>query len=303
MPQDIMHTILEGVLQYEVRLVLLHYITQKNFTLAELNTIIVNHNYGYTEVSDKPGPLKETVFNGNEKYKLKYKAAQSRLFLKLLPFFLHHFIDADDKHFVFLMELNQIVQIIYAPVITLDSIQNLKELVCEHLKCFKVLFPENNVIPKQHYLIHIPTMITWNGPLIRSSCFAFESAHIYFKRLAQNQSFRNICSTLAKRHQLLECSYFGDSNENPSSHPLFSTEFLQGVSLKVTCEMKSHLENLLKQNQYLPGIQIETIYRLSWVVMCGTKYARGGFLAGDVAKSRMLPLFGQIKEIFHVCVC
>ena len=62
--------------------------------------------------------------------------------------------------------------------------------------------------------------------------------------------------------------------------------------------MKSHLENLLKQNQYLPGIQIETIYRLSWVVMCGTKYARGGFLAGDVAKSRMLPLFGQIKEIW-----
>ena len=101
MPQDIMHTILEGVLQYEVRLVLLHYITQKNFTLAELNTIIVNHNYGYTEVSDKPGPLKETVFNGNEKYKLKYKAAQSRLFLKLLPFFLHHFIDADDKHCIF----------------------------------------------------------------------------------------------------------------------------------------------------------------------------------------------------------
>ena len=132
------------------------------------------------------------------KNKLKYKAAQSRLFLKLLPFFLHHLVDSFDEHFVFLMELNRIVQIIFVPVITLESIQILRENICEHLERFKVLFPKNNIIPKQHYLIHIPTMITLNGPLIRSSCFAFESAHIYFKRLAQNQSFKNLRATLAK---------------------------------------------------------------------------------------------------------
>ena len=62
--------------------------------------------------------------------------------------------------------------------------------------------------------------------------------------------------------------------------------------------MRSHLEHLLKQNQFLPGIQIDIIHRLSWVVMYGTKYARGGFLAGDIVINRMLPLFGQIKEIW-----
>lgn len=300
LPQDIMHTILEGVLQYETRLVLLHFIIEKKVSLSELNALIANHDYGYSEISDKPGPLRDSVFSSSEKYKLKYKAAQSRLFLRLLPFFLTHFISVDNEYFQFLMVLSQIVQIIYAPVIKRDSIQNLKELISEHLSHFKAIFPENSIIPKQHYLIHIPTMITLNGPLIRSSCFAFESAHIYFKRLAQNQSFKNLNVSLAKRHQLLECSYFGDSNENPSSHPLFSTEFQHGVSLKVTNEMENHIKSLLAKSQCLPGIEVNYLHRMSWVVMYGTKYLRDGFLAVSATQFRLLPIFGLIEEIWLI---
>lgn len=60
--------------------------------------------------------------------------------------------------------------------------------------------------------------------MIRSSCFSFEAAHKYFKQIARKQNFKNLKLSLAKRHQLLECSNFGDSKENPSSHPLFATE-------------------------------------------------------------------------------
>ena len=87
-----MHTILEGVLQYEVRLVLHYFIENNILTIGNLNAAITNHDYGYTEVSDKPGPLRETVFSGTERYKLKYKAAQAKLFLKLLPFYLDMYI-------------------------------------------------------------------------------------------------------------------------------------------------------------------------------------------------------------------
>ena len=48
-------------------------------------------------MSDKPGCLKETVFRGDEGYKLKYNAAQARLFLRLLHCFLQP-IDAADFH-------------------------------------------------------------------------------------------------------------------------------------------------------------------------------------------------------------
>ena len=87
LPQDIMHTLLEGVVQYEVRLVILHYIQSGVTTLCQINGAITSIEYGYSEVSDKPGLLKDTVFNGDERYKLKKSAAEARLFLRLLPFY------------------------------------------------------------------------------------------------------------------------------------------------------------------------------------------------------------------------
>ena len=68
LPQDIMHTLLEGIVQYEVRLILLHFIKSNILSLSQINSAIISHNYVYTEISDKPGPLRETVFNGVERY-------------------------------------------------------------------------------------------------------------------------------------------------------------------------------------------------------------------------------------------
>ena len=206
MPQDIMHTIAEGVLQYKTRLVLLNLIKTNQITLEQINCAIDSHNYGYTETSDKPPPLKETVFT-KDGYKLKYNASQARLFLRLLPFYLTPFVDADDVYYVFLINLLEIVQIIYSPVIMKTTVPALKKMISDHLKQFKQLFPNNNIIPKQHYLIHIPSSILW-GPAIRLSCYSFEATHKYFKKIAQKQNFKNICLSLAKRYQRLNCVDF-----------------------------------------------------------------------------------------------
>lgn len=54
----------------------------------------------------KPGPLKESVFFGDERYKLKYKAAQARLFLRLLPFIIGPLVDTEDDTTNFLLNLS-----------------------------------------------------------------------------------------------------------------------------------------------------------------------------------------------------
>ena len=54
--QDIMHTLLEGIVQYELRLLLLHYIRSQEFTLVELNATICNFDFVYSDVG-------ESVFN------------------------------------------------------------------------------------------------------------------------------------------------------------------------------------------------------------------------------------------------
>ena len=298
LPQDIMHTLLEGTVQYELRHLLKHYIDAGDFTLNQLNAAIANQEYGYSEVSDKPGPLKETVFRGDEGYKLKYNAAQSRLFLRLLPFILSSLVDKSYGYYQLLKEMIAIVQIIFSPVISLDTIALLKVQIAEHLGGFKQKFPHVNIIPKQHYLIHIPTMIQKLGPLIRHSCFGFESAHNYFKEIARKQNFKNLAKSLAERCQLNECSHFAD--ENPASHPLFSSERKYGVLNYVNESAKESLRSQLDSFGLLPGVELTNVYRTSWVMCHGTKFSKDGVIAYNVNELLMLPIFASIKEIWVI---
>ena len=188
----------------------------------------------------------------------------------------------------------------FAPVIRLDSIQNLKKLIEEHLNKFKELFPGKNILPKQHYMLHIPAMIEHLGPLIRASCFNFESAHKYFKELARKQNFKNLAMSLAKRHQFLECSNFGDSKESPSSHPLFATEKKCGVVYVAGAEELYLLQQKFCQCGLLPGIQLQQAHRVSWIVVNGTKFCKEAMIAIGVVNNQLLPVFGQIFQIWLI---
>ena len=169
--QDIIHTLLEGAVQYEARLVLLLYVRNGTLTLDRISGTILSHPYGSSETSNKPGPIRKSVFSSEEVSSLKFDALQARLFLRLLPFF-----KGFSQEYTFLTELIHIVQVIYSPVISTKTIQDLKFLIENHLKKFKELFPDKNVIPKQHYLIHTPEMIKLLGPMFRSSWSSFEAA-------------------------------------------------------------------------------------------------------------------------------
>ena len=299
MPQDVMHTIAEGVLQYEARLVLHHFIRTNQLTLEQINGAIESHNYGYTETSDKPPPLKETVFT-KDGYKLKYNASQARLFLRLLPFYLAPFIDADDEFYEFLIDLLEIVQITYSPVIKKATVPALKKMISDHLKQFKQLFPNNNIIPKQHYLIHIPRSILFLGPAIRSSCYSFEATHKYFKKIAQKQNFKNICLSLAKRHQRLNCIDFDLKGNTPQNRPLFSKSMEHGVVRSVEDGVKNNLRVAFDRFSLLPGVELKDVYTLSWTVLNGTKYTVDGHLMISVSENSIKPIFGKIIKIWLV---
>ena len=58
---DIMHDILEGSLQYEVKELLKHLIYISLITLVEVNDAIVSFPYGYSDLADKPSPIASTT--------------------------------------------------------------------------------------------------------------------------------------------------------------------------------------------------------------------------------------------------
>ena len=275
--QDVMHTLLEGSVQYELRHILCHFMARKVFTLAQLNSAIKSHKYGYTETSSKPGPIKQQVFHGEDRYELKYNAAQSRLFLRLLPFFLSSLVcNTCDPVYKLITELSELVQLLFSPVISLKTIALLKILISEHLENFKKVFPEVNITPKQHYMLHLPSTIKDLGPLVCHSCFAFESAHKYFKDLSRKQNFRNLPKSLAQRCQLKECSNFGDSNEHSKSHPLFASERKYGSVNKASVVQQRLLRQKMDSLGLLPGVDLSNVHRASWVICHGTKFMKGG---------------------------
>ena len=122
LPQHTLHPLLESSLQYELRILLLSYIKSKEFALEDLNYEIISFDFGYSEIGDKLGPLHGSVFTGDERYKLKYNAAQSKLFLRLLRFLLFNFIDQSTAYCTFLIQIVEICQIVVSPVISKGTV-------------------------------------------------------------------------------------------------------------------------------------------------------------------------------------
>ena len=76
--------------------------------------------------------------------------------------------------------LSDIIDISFAPVISLETVAKLKDSVKCYLKLFRELFPDKPLTPKQHYLIHFPKVILFLGPLINLWAMHFEAKHQIF---------------------------------------------------------------------------------------------------------------------------
>ena len=191
---DIMHDILEGVAQYEMKLLILHLI--KNFTTSkEIDRRIKNFNYGYMEQNNKPPALK-LVEDSND---LGLNAIQSWCLLRNLPLILGDLVSPNDQHWYLLLLLLQIADIVFSPRLSTGITIYLKHLIAEHHGLFKHLFPNKRLIPKHHFMVHYPTCIRKIGPLVHIWCMRYEAKHNFFKK--QLKSFKNVTKTLAKKHQ------------------------------------------------------------------------------------------------------
>ncbi|XP_065658244.1 uncharacterized protein LOC136082749 [Hydra vulgaris] len=176
-----MHTVLEGVVVFELGAVLYCLSVEKCFfTLGELNNRL---SYFWSMVNvgkkNKSPELNKLEVPGHE----------------LSP--------KEDEYWKFLLELSTLVDFIFAPKYTIGMVTYLKYIIASHLENFKFLFGNRTRLrPKHHFLVHLPTIIINSGPLIGMNCLKYELKNSFFKRSAHIVSnFKNICLTLAKRHQ------------------------------------------------------------------------------------------------------
>jgi hypothetical protein len=201
LPTCLGHDLFEGVAARDVALIIKHFVkVEKYLTYQQMNRLLTQFMYAGSDAKNKPCELKDGAD------KISGNAVQNWCFLRLLPLLIGDQIPNKENPFwMLLLSLRVIVQLICAPANSLNQVALLKDYVTDYLQTRVALFPGRCTTPKHHFLAHYAGFILQFGPLIRLWTLRYESKHSNFENCVRKlRNFKNVCSTLADRHQLLQ---------------------------------------------------------------------------------------------------
>ena len=234
--QDPMHLLLEGVVPYEVKLMLKEFIeTEGYFTLDTLNDSIQHCPYTAEEMRDKPTTIDRHVLMSNDS-KLKQTAEQMKVLLTCLPMIIGHLVPIEEPKWKTLLLLIKIVLVAFSPVASLDLANNLKALIATHHRQFLDNYPTASFIPKLHYLVHLPKQMLMYGPLRFHSCMRWEAKNGQFKN-RKYRNFKNLPKSMATNHQHWMCMVQSGPNGTKSNVYLYAGD---SVKTGVTIDLRGH---------------------------------------------------------------
>ena len=204
-----------------------------------------------------------------------------------MPLLFGDLIETDDKHWHLLLLLLHIVNIVFSPVLSEGMTIYLKHLIIDHHRLFKQLFPEINLLPKHHFMIHYPRSIRHIGPILHTWCMRYEAKHNFFKQ--QLKSFKNITKTLAKKHQSYMAMY----------HESFSKErLILGPGKMVTLfELKQGAAIAAK----FGAVMSTSVFSAKWIKYHGIKYRCDFIVCTEVTCE--MPVFCKIDTIVEKDDC
>lgn len=79
---------------------------------------------------------------------------------RLLPLMIADKVPESDLRWKNFLRLMEIIDILFAPVLSEDNVAYLHFLTEEHHKAFVNLYPSYSIIPKMHYMVHYPSWIS-----------------------------------------------------------------------------------------------------------------------------------------------
>lgn len=117
---DIMHNLFEGVVPYEMKLLLRHCIQERYFSLELFNDRLDRYDFHH----NKPTLIDERVLNNADR-KIRQSASQMMTLVCELPLIIGDKVKEDDKHWEAFLLLIRICQIVISPRINPDMIEYL----------------------------------------------------------------------------------------------------------------------------------------------------------------------------------
>ena len=285
LPHDIMHDLFEGVVPYELKLFIRHCVCSKYFTIETLNERINAYDFG----NNSPTVIDTRILN-NPSMKIRQSASQMMSLSKEFPMLVADMIPEDDPNWYSFLVLLKICSIAVSPVCSYDTIAYLRVLVEEKLDLFIKLYSDHPVIPKQHYMLHYPSQIARLGPLIQSWNMRQESKLSFIKRVSRRSNYKNVCLTVAKKHQFWLC------HQMTSSPHLLRPQLDQ--SSKVRACLLNEEEDFLQREilGLMPDLALDTtVMHPHWIHLQSSRLCHGVYvvLNYDVIK----PVFGKVVDI------
>ena len=284
LPHDIMHDLYEGVIPYEMKLLICYYIDQKYFTIEDLNERI--EKFGFTD--NKPRPLDTTLRTSD--IKIRQSASQMMTLCQVLPLLIADRIPLDDPHWNSFLLLLRISSVANSPVCTPDTIAYLRIVIEEKLETFKTLYPTEKLLPKHHYMVHYPSQMERLGPLIQSWTMRQEAKLSFVKRVSRQSNFKNVCKTVAKKHQFWMCYQLLKDQHvltpSTTSSPRFKTNPLLNEDECVRAEFI----------RLIPSICMDSeIHHFEWLKIQSSMLQKGMFVMLEYSTDT--PIFGFVVDI------
>jgi hypothetical protein len=203
---DIMHIVLEGLIPVELSCVLHNLCNVSHYMpFCEVSKCL-NKLWGSLNVDRCSKPPELTYLDKPGRLYPSMKAVQAWALLRYLPLAIGDYIPHDNPHWLFLLHLSELVDMLFSPQFTIGMVNYMRDFIAEHLQLFLELYGEGETAvklkPKHHLLVHLPSVIVASGPLVGMNCLRYELKNSFFKRCAHIIcNFSNVCETLAYRHQ------------------------------------------------------------------------------------------------------
>lgn len=173
-------------------------------------------------------------------------------------------ISVDDEVWQFFLTFIEIIDILLSYTLTRDMVNHLNNLIEIHNSDYVKYF-QDTLKPKHHILIHYPTIILKSGPPRHYWCFRYEAKHKEFKMYARAiTSRRNICLTLANKHQFKFAYFLLKQKENS-----FLVEALE--KHKIDSKHMTIIFNFM-------NVSTNNYFSYSKIQFRGTTYKIGNFL-------------------------
>ena len=285
---DPMHDLLEGVIPYELKLLLQHLIfIEKCFTLEWFNRQILSFKYTYLDVRTKPEIIDLKHLKG--KGKLQQSAMSMFTLCMILPFVLASKLPDDHNKWTNFLKLLQITLLVTSPTADSTTAGQLEQLIFEHNTVFVQEYPDSSVIPKMHYLIHFPRQILMFGPGRFHWCLRFEAKHSFFKG-KKWKNFKNLPYSIAMTHQVYMCHKMA----NPANFLYEGDLIKEGIAICLS-DLYPNLGQESSDLQDRYGTDV--VYRTTNMTIHGHEYRTGACLRTGYSDSNG-PKFAVIKDMF-----